>query len=299
MANSSFKLPDLPKESLGTLRNTLSQILDQWERENLPQDSSPTEKLRYYVIESFKHAVWIFEWVRNGLPYDHSTNEYAYSLKGFIEYCLKLELNIQKIGPLIKSGWPKDLPKAPGTTCFHEAGLSIAEALYRFSQSINNYDIAARCNNNIDIDNEPSILFAPKPDQRLIQWQEYIFEGLREFLPKSDWPQWKIQQEFHRLLSLMKIDSEKQVRHSSDFRYVNWFGIDYAFTAMQADAIEILYENWRKGTPDLGEAFILSTIDSDGSQLKDIFKHHSAWGIMIQQGATKGSHRLVSPEEIS
>ena len=64
------------------------------------------------MIESFKHAVWIFEWVRNGLPCDHSTNEYAYSLKGFIEYCLKLEINLEKAKPLIESGWPTDLPKA-------------------------------------------------------------------------------------------------------------------------------------------------------------------------------------------
>ncbi|GEM_PF-3416454 len=93
-------------------------------------------------------------------------------------------------------------------------------------------------------------------------------------------------------------DSEQKARHSPDFHSVHWFGIDYTFTALQSDAVEILYEAWQNRTPEVGEAYILRTIGSDSKHLKDIFKGHPAFGKMIQAGSKKGAFRLVEPSPV-
>ena len=74
---------------------------------------------------------------------------------------------------------------------------------------------------------------------------------------------------------------------------VQWHGKEYFFTAIQSDAVEILWEAWERGTAEVGGNYILETIDSDSKQLKDVFKGHEAWGAMIQPGRTKGSFRLA------
>jgi len=81
-------------------------------------------------------------------------------------------------------------------------------------------------------------------------------------------------------------------RHSEDFRSVHWFGADYQFTASQAACIEVLWQAWEAGTPELGQEFIVTEIDVQSERLVDLFKGHPAWGKMIVPGSTKGAYRL-------
>lgn len=83
-------------------------------------------------------------------------------------------------------------------------------------------------------------------------------------------------------------------RHGRDFRSVLWFGQIYAFSPDQAAAVQLLWEAWENGTPDLAEA----TIRTEGefeSRLAHIFRGHAAWGAMIAPGNTKGTFRLQKP----
>src|SRR4029077_3051897 len=79
--------------------------------------------------------------------------------------------------------------------------------------------------------------------------------------------------------------------HSPDFRSVNWFGTKYSFTPMQAVCLKTLWVAWEKGTPDVGDGYVLENAASDSERLPLVFRNHSAWGTMIVDGATKGTHR--------
>ena len=87
----------------------------------------------------------------------------------------------------------------------------------------------------------------------------------------------------------------REVEHSTDFRSVWWCGQDYTFTPNQAACVKLLWENWERGTPDVGEQTILEFIDSNQDRLRDIFVkgEHPAWGTMIKPGDTKGAFRLA------
>lgn len=76
---------------------------------------------------------------------------------------------------------------------------------------------------------------------------------------------------------------------------MKWFGVDYSFTGNQAAVIEVLWEAWENGTPEVGNAKLIEAADSESKRLRGVFKNHPAWGSMIVAGKTKGSHRLVSP----
>ncbi len=91
--------------------------------------------------------------------------------------------------------------------------------------------------------------------------------------------------------------AETQQTHSPDFRSVNWFGTQHEFTSMQAACIKVLWEAWENGTPAVGDSTVLETADSDSERLPLVFRDHEAWGTMIVDGQTKGTHRLAdSPE---
>jgi hypothetical protein len=87
--------------------------------------------------------------------------------------------------------------------------------------------------------------------------------------------------------------------HSPDFRSVRWFGIVYAFTPMQAACVQVLWQAWEHGAPELSQAAILEAAGSAGARLRDVFDmgktkgQHSSWGRMIVSGNTKGSFRLA------
>ncbi len=87
--------------------------------------------------------------------------------------------------------------------------------------------------------------------------------------------------------------------HSPDFRSVNWFGTTYSFTANQARVIESLWMACEQGTPDVGDETLLNAVDHESppTSLRNLFRNNAAWGTLIVEGGSKGSHRLAEPKE--
>ena len=85
--------------------------------------------------------------------------------------------------------------------------------------------------------------------------------------------------------------------HSDDFRSIVWDGKSYTFTPMQAACMRVLWENWKRGTPEVGEQSILvdERVATPQLRLSQVFDKgkHPAWGSVIVPGATKGSSRLA------
>lgn len=87
-------------------------------------------------------------------------------------------------------------------------------------------------------------------------------------------------------------------RHSNDFRSVHWFNHEFTFTPNQAKCVNVLWNAWANGTPDVSEAYILETAEVQSVRLRDVFKQksglHPAWKTMIQSGLKRGTRRLVA-----
>ncbi|HDZ20161.1 hypothetical protein LCGC14_0017170 [marine sediment metagenome] len=86
--------------------------------------------------------------------------------------------------------------------------------------------------------------------------------------------------------------------HSPTYRSVNWYGETYTFTGNQAACVKTLWEAWGNGTPDIADDHMLDKAGIETKRLRDVFRNHPAWGTMIVQGKTKGTHRLNLPEKI-
>lgn len=92
-------------------------------------------------------------------------------------------------------------------------------------------------------------------------------------------------------------DTAKMATHSPDFRSVNWYGTPHEFKPMQAACVKVLWEAWQNGTSAVGDATVLELAQSDSERLPLVFRDHAAWGTMIVDGQTKGTHRLADPPE--
>jgi hypothetical protein len=90
-------------------------------------------------------------------------------------------------------------------------------------------------------------------------------------------------------------------RHSADFRSVNWFGVSYSFTALQAACVRVLWEAWENGTPEVSGERILESSDTDRDtrRIDTVFQNHPAWRTMIVGGSTKGTYQLCAPGDPS
>ncbi|MBC7818184.1 MAG: hypothetical protein IAG10_14955 [Planctomycetaceae bacterium] len=66
---------------------------------------------------------------------------------------------------------------------------------------------------------------------------------------------------------------------------------------MQAACVKVLWEARQNGTPTVGDATVLELVESDSERLSLVFRDHAAWGTMIVEGQTKGTHRLADPPE--
>jgi hypothetical protein len=90
---------------------------------------------------------------------------------------------------------------------------------------------------------------------------------------------------------------ELEFAHSPDFRSVRWFGATYTFTENQAPRVGLLWQNWEKGTPDVGRQALLDAVEeSSGQHIAHVFRDCPAWGTMIVS-AKKGSYRLRRPTD--
>jgi hypothetical protein len=88
-----------------------------------------------------------------------------------------------------------------------------------------------------------------------------------------------------------KIDGQ----HSDDFRSIVWRGQSFSFTANQALVVRLLWQNYERCTPDVGDEALLNAIDPEAPprKLTDVFRECAAWNTAIVAGETKGTHRLA------
>lgn len=65
------------------------------------------------------------------------------------------------------------------------------------------------------------------------------------------------------------------VPHTPDFRSVNWCGVVYHFTPLQARIVEALWNACNEGTPDLSYSVLkqyLREFDSEPARVRDLFR---------------------------
>ena len=95
----------------------------------------------------------------------------------------------------------------------------------------------------------------------------------------------------------------EETSHSEDFTSVCWYGTRYQFAkGQQAEAVKLLWTEWKKGRHSLSEQTIREKVDSsaDRFRLAKVFrtrdgKPHPAFGTMIKS-VSKGTFALVPPE---
>lgn len=84
-------------------------------------------------------------------------------------------------------------------------------------------------------------------------------------------------------------------RHTPDFRKVWWDGEEHVLTPTQAAIVTKLWELWEQGTPEVGQQYLLESVNSDTTRLRELFRNSSAWGNLIVP-LGKGMVRLGEPE---
>jgi hypothetical protein len=80
--------------------------------------------------------------------------------------------------------------------------------------------------------------------------------------------------------------------YSPDYRSVSFRGNTLSFTSRQAQVVEMLHQALVRGAPELGQDYILEELDSPNSRLRDTFKNHPAWNLLIVKGKGRGTYRL-------
>lgn len=82
-----------------------------------------------------------------------------------------------------------------------------------------------------------------------------------------------------------------------DFRSLRWGKKKYAFTPNQARAVQILFEAWKNGAPNVGQAYILEKLESAQGRLYDVFKdNRKVWEeLIISEEKGTGTYRLIDP----
>ena len=85
------------------------------------------------------------------------------------------------------------------------------------------------------------------------------------------------------------------IRYSPGFRSVRANDKTYGFSPQQATVVEILYRNWRNGTPDVAQQYLLARLGNEDGDLRDTFRRCEAWGELIVPGKSRGTLRLNVP----
>jgi hypothetical protein len=78
-------------------------------------------------------------------------------------------------------------------------------------------------------------------------------------------------------------------------RSILWFGQHYAFTDTQGCIVEMLWDAWEKGTPDVSQVTLLEKAGSETKRLSKLFHRNKAWRVLIVAGKTRGTFRLQPP----
>lgn len=106
-----------------------------------------------------------------------------------------------------------------------------------------------------------------------------------------------------QMREIAPVDSTEPFHHTPDFRSIRWGSKSFSFTEKQAACVRILFEAWQKGTPELNQVTILAAAESSLSdnavpRLRDLFRRHLAWDVLIVKGQQKGCYRLSDPKNL-
>lgn len=80
--------------------------------------------------------------------------------------------------------------------------------------------------------------------------------------------------------------------HSADFRSIRFRRTSHSLTPRQAQVVQLLFEAYRQGTPELSVAYILESLGTQNSRLQDTFRNSPLWRTLIVPGKRKGTYRL-------
>lgn len=84
-----------------------------------------------------------------------------------------------------------------------------------------------------------------------------------------------------------------QIQPGRGFRSLRVGKNVYPFTATQARAVELLYDAWESGAPDVPDSELLQAARTEAVKVSDLFRGSAAWGTLITEGGSRGTHRLV------
>ncbi len=104
-----------------------------------------------------------------------------------------------------------------------------------------------------------------------------------------------------------ELGPKEKATHSPGFRAVNWFGVEYFFSPMQARVVAMLWAAWQEGTGggQVEQDALLLGAESDQQRLRDLFGRgdHPAWGTMIvpalDHGGAVGCFMLQPPADVT
>jgi hypothetical protein len=84
--------------------------------------------------------------------------------------------------------------------------------------------------------------------------------------------------------------------HSPDFASVRWRGTLYTFSRKQRAIVAALWRAREQGYEWVSSETLLEAAESNGGRVRELFKGHPAWGVMIvsavADGGTPGTYRL-------
>jgi hypothetical protein len=89
-----------------------------------------------------------------------------------------------------------------------------------------------------------------------------------------------------------------EISHSPDYSAVVWYGTRYSFSLRQRLVIAALFEAEASGYRWVMQEALLEIAESDGTRLRDLFRGHPAWSVMIvsgvgQEGGQAGAYGLA------
>jgi hypothetical protein len=93
-------------------------------------------------------------------------------------------------------------------------------------------------------------------------------------------------------VSIGGFDLDSGFRYSADFRSCQHRGARYSLPTLPAAAVGLLYEARVNGTPDLSDEWVLERIGSKQQSLRSVFEDTAAWGSLVIEGESRGTHRL-------
>lgn len=91
------------------------------------------------------------------------------------------------------------------------------------------------------------------------------------------------------------------VTHGTDHAALNWYGTLYTFAPKQRIVIAALLHARDQCYDWVSQEVLLELAESDGGRLRDLFRGHPAWGVLIVpallHGGPAGAYRLATPPE--